>query len=98
RTVRNSAGAVISKRPLMSCSDVRHPIKPAGAQLLSVQPVDLSGTSPFTAGRSAGVVANSGFVYASAKRLYVATNAWGSAASTQIHAFNISDGKKASYV
>ena len=35
-----------------------------------MEPVDLTGATPFTKGRSAGVVAAGGYVYASAKRLY----------------------------
>jgi uncharacterized secreted protein with C-terminal beta-propeller domain len=98
RTVRDQRGTVVATGAVMPCSAVRHPTKPAGAQLLTVQPVDITAGSPFTKGRSAGVVAGGGLVYASARRLYVATNQWGSSASTQIHAFNIASGKQAAYV
>ncbi|MDX6286518.1 MAG: hypothetical protein QOG53_2003 [Frankiales bacterium] len=97
RTVRDSSGAVVTDDTVMSCSAVRHPTTLSGSQLLTVQPVDITASSPFTKGRSAGVVASGGIVYASANRLYVATTTWGSAANTQIHAFNISDGKQAKY-
>jgi uncharacterized secreted protein with C-terminal beta-propeller domain len=96
--VRNSHGGVVSQGAAMPCSSVRHPTVLSGAQMLMVQPVDLTAGAPFTTGRSAGVVADSGFVYASTKRLYVATSKWGSTATTQIHAFNIGDGKQAKYV
>ncbi len=98
RTVRDGRGVVVADGALLPCSSVRHPIKLAGSQLLTVQPVDLTAASPFTKGRAAGVIASGGLVYASAHRLYVATTTWGSTANTQIHAFDISDGKRASYV
>ena len=84
----------------LPCSAVRHPIALSGSQLLTVQPVDITASTPFTHGRSAGVVASGGFVYASPTRLYVATSEWGASAnvSTHIHAFDISNAKSAAYV
>jgi uncharacterized secreted protein with C-terminal beta-propeller domain len=98
RQVRNGHGTVVSDGAVLPCSSVRHPNVLSGAHLLTVQPVDLTAGSPFLRGRSAGVVADSGYVYASTKRLYVATSKWGSTSTTQIHAFDISDGKQAKYV
>lgn len=98
RTIRNQLGKVVSKGDALPCTAVRHPLTPSGSELLTVEPVDLTGATPFTKGRSAGVVAAGGYVYASAKRLYVATSTWGRTTSTHLHAFDISSGKAASYV
>jgi uncharacterized secreted protein with C-terminal beta-propeller domain len=98
RTIRNAAGTVVSSGDALPCTDVRHPITLSGSQVLTVQPVDITAPSPFTHGRSAGVVASGGFVYASVQRLYVATNSWNDTATTKIHAFDISNNTSASYV
>jgi uncharacterized secreted protein with C-terminal beta-propeller domain len=100
RTVRDKAGKVIANGDALPCTSVRHPIALSGSQLLTVQPVDITASTPFTKGHSAGVVATGGYVYASAKRLYVATNEWGASTnvSTHIHAFDISNAKSAAYV
>src|SRR5436190_4646180 len=98
RTVHDGTGKVVSNGDALPCTAVRHPIALSGSQLLTVQPVDITASTPFTHGRSAGVVAGGGYVYASPKRLYVATSAFGNTISTHIHAFDISDNKSASYV
>ncbi|MFL6240349.1 MAG: beta-propeller domain-containing protein [Actinomycetes bacterium] len=97
RVVRNEHGVVVSKGDALPCTAMRHPIALSGSQMLTVQPVNITSMTPFN-GHSAGVVANSGYVYASAKRLYVATNSWNSTANTNLHAFDISDSQRAAYV
>ena len=102
RKVINSNGAVVSDGDALPCTAVRHPTTLSGSELLTVQPVTITADAPFLHGRSAGVIATGGYVYASAKRLYVATTAWAnwsqSNASTQIHAFDISNATSAAYI
>jgi uncharacterized secreted protein with C-terminal beta-propeller domain len=98
RIVRNESGRVLTRGAALSCSDVRHPVKVAGSDVLTVEPVAINASAPFTSHKSVGVVASGGFVYASASRLYVATNTWGETASTSIHAFDISHADAARYV
>jgi hypothetical protein len=86
--VRSGSGA---KRPLLGCSDVRHPVRPSGLGTLSVLsfPFDEAGRHTATA-----VTASGDLVYSSADRLYVAT--YGDR-STQVHAFAL-DAGRTSYV
>lgn len=105
-TVRDASGAVVSQGPLLSCADVRHPVKPAGVRTLTVLTVDPHGAKPFAAAHPSAVAADGNLVYASPSRLYVATSQWGfwnparsaDQVTTQIHAFDISGGAPASYL
>jgi hypothetical protein len=97
------------KRPLVGCSDVRHPRQPSGFGTISVLtfPFDESGSPETTAVTAAGDL-----VYSSARRLYVATTAGGPVAipldsggsravvphvpTTDVHAFAL-DGDRTTY-
>ena len=79
RTIRNKAGKVLSRVPLIGCTDVRRPVRPSGTGMLSVLNLDTDrGIDMFDA-RGTGIVANGEVVYSSTKRLYVATTegGWG---------------------
>jgi hypothetical protein len=95
-------------RPLVSCRRVRRPANFSGLGMLTVTTIDLAkGLAPVD---STAVMADGRIVYASPTSLYVATERWSarplpaapteapSRASTQIHAFSISDPTKTSYV
>ncbi len=79
RTIRDAAGQILSKTPLLGCADVRRPVRPSGLGMISVLNLDTDrGTGMFNADGT-GIVANGDVVYASTKRLYVATTegGWG---------------------
>jgi uncharacterized secreted protein with C-terminal beta-propeller domain len=95
-------------RPLVSCRDVRRPPIFSGLGLLSVTTIDLAkGLAPVD---STAVMTDGRIVYASPSSLYLATEPWSarplpaaptvapSAGTTQIHAFDISDPTKTSYL
>jgi uncharacterized secreted protein with C-terminal beta-propeller domain len=79
RTIRSKDGKVLSRAPLVGCTDVRRPVRPSGTGMLSVLNLDTDkGVNLFDA-KGTGIVANGDVVYASTKRLYVATTegGWG---------------------
>jgi uncharacterized secreted protein with C-terminal beta-propeller domain len=95
-------------RPLVSCRDVRRPPSFSGVGMLTVTTIDLAkGLVPVD---STGIMTDARIVYASPKTLYVATEPWSarplpaaparaaSASTTQIHAFDISDPAKTTYL
>ena len=94
---RSSGGA---ERPLLACSEVRHPLQASGFGTISVLtfPFDEPARTEATAVTAAGDL-----VYSSASRLYVATTAGGPVlttgdapvprvATTQVHAFALDGG------
>jgi hypothetical protein len=92
--------------PLMGCDDVRHPDKPAGFGTISVLTLDPA--EQYDTRSATGVAADGDLTYASADRMYVATqdDPWSVAAAlptarepltTEIHAFDVS-GDATSYV
>lgn len=89
--------------PLLDCEDVRRPPLFSGLGALTVVTFDLaSGIEPTS---SAAVVASGETVYASASRLYVTTGRWdwepgslSSTATTEVHAFDISQSSSTRYV
>ena len=95
-------------RPLVQCRAVRHPASFSGLGMLTVTTLDLAkGLSPTD---SVGVMTDGRIVYASLSSLYVATEPWlgrplpaqptvtPDNASTQIHAFDISNPDKTTYL
>jgi uncharacterized secreted protein with C-terminal beta-propeller domain len=95
-------------RPLVQCRDVRRPPVFSGLGMLTVTTIDLAkGLDPVN---STGVMTDGRIVYASPTSLYVATESWASRplpatpqdappkVSTLIHAFDISDQSKTTYL
>jgi uncharacterized secreted protein with C-terminal beta-propeller domain len=95
-------------RPLVSCRDVRRPASFSGLGMLTVTTIDLAqGLAPVD---STAIMTDGRIVYASPTGLYVATEQWSvrplpaaptvapASASTQIHAFDISDPAKTVYL
>jgi uncharacterized secreted protein with C-terminal beta-propeller domain len=95
-------------RSLVQCRDVRRPVQFSGLGMLTVTTIDLSkGLDPVD---TAGVMTDGRIVYASPTTLYVSTERWDyrpvpdaptraiAGASTQIHAFDISDPAKTTYL
>jgi uncharacterized secreted protein with C-terminal beta-propeller domain len=95
-------------RPLIQCRDVRRPPVFSGLGMLTVTTIDLAkGLDPVN---STGVMTDGRIVYASPTSLYVATESWASRplpatpqdappkVSTLIHAFDISDQSKTTYL
>jgi beta propeller domain-containing protein len=94
--------------PLVSCRDVRRPPVFGGLGMLAVTTIDLAkGLTPVD---STGIMTDGRIVYGSPKTLYVATEPWAarplpalptkasSSSTTQIHAFDISDPAKTTYL
>jgi hypothetical protein len=101
-TTTNASGQTSPSKPLVTCNSSYHPPTFSGLGMLSVltfNPSDPSAT------KGTSVMAGGDIVYASATRLYVATNSWGAvkdgtvtpSSSTLIHAFDISDKTNAAY-
>jgi uncharacterized secreted protein with C-terminal beta-propeller domain len=89
-------GRVLRAGPLLPCDAVRRPDAP-GLSLLSVLSLDLGGDLATT--DATGVLADGETVYASAERLYVATTDWdGVQPGTQVHAFDLTDPRRAPYL
>jgi uncharacterized secreted protein with C-terminal beta-propeller domain len=97
-----------ASRPLVQCRDIRRPPVFSGLGMLTVTTIDLAkGLDPVN---STGVMTDGRIVYASPTSLYVATESWASRplpatpqeapakASTLIHAFDISDPSKTTYL
>jgi uncharacterized secreted protein with C-terminal beta-propeller domain len=95
-------------RPLLQCRNVRRPRVFSGLGMLTVTTIDLAkGLDPVN---STGVMTDGRIVYASPTSLYVATESWASRplpatpqeappkVSTLIHAFDISDPTKTTYL
>jgi uncharacterized secreted protein with C-terminal beta-propeller domain len=95
-------------RPLVQCRDVRRPPIFSGLGMLTVTTIDLAkGLDPVD---STGVMTDGRIVYASPTSLYVATESWAArplpatpeqapnSVSTQIHAFDISEPTKTTYL
>jgi uncharacterized secreted protein with C-terminal beta-propeller domain len=95
-------------KPLVQCRDVRRPPIFSGLGMLTVTTIDLAkGLAPID---STGVMTDGRIVYASPTSLYVATESWSSrplpatpqdapdSVKTQIHAFDISQPSKVSYL
>jgi len=101
-TRRDAAGAIADEGPLVGCDQVARPPEFSGLDLLSVVTVDLAGD--FDPDASAAVLATGQTVYASPTGLYVATGRWdflmgrsSTDATTEIHAFDISDPRSTTY-
>jgi hypothetical protein len=77
QVVRDAGGRVTTQGLLVTCSNVRYPVKPSGVGLLSVLTLDLTGEDPFARGDATAVVGDGDLVYASTDRLYVATTVGG---------------------
>jgi hypothetical protein len=95
-------------RQSLDCTTVGHPGEFSGFGLTWIAEINLrDGQAPPTG--AAGVIADSGSVYASARNLYVATTRWPDlatdvipinppAASTAIHSFDLSGASGAAYI
>lgn len=80
------------RAPLVSCSDVRHPVQAGGFGTVSVVTFPVGEPDEVT---STAVTASADTVYSSTDRLYLATS--GGDGTTDIHAFAL-DGTATSYV
>ncbi|PPK92942.1 beta propeller domain-containing protein [Kineococcus xinjiangensis] len=91
RVVRDDSGRIVERTPAVGCRDVAHPSAPAGLGTTYV--LTLDATAPDVPTRdSTAVAAETGTVYASPDRLYVATSRWqGDGSSTELHSFDTSD-------
>lgn len=102
-TRSNEAGETRDEGALLDCDQVARPPEFSGLDLLSVLTVDVSGD--FSPDAAAGVLAAGQTVYASPTGLYVATTRWDvltalspvDGATTELHAFDISDPRASSY-
>ncbi len=108
RVARQGSTGVASRRPLLDCTDVRHPREAttlATVSVLTVDPVDGIAAHP------TAVTSDGETVYASPTRLYVATTSWQVQAAsravspavpervrTYLHAFDVSAPDRTSYV
>jgi hypothetical protein len=104
--VREVDGEVVDERPLLDCSDVRHPTEFAGFGMLDVVTLDLADPAAGLAVVDAtGVLAGAETVYASTTSLYVATRTWvdpeqwdeDAPVTTELHRFDISDPTTVTY-
>jgi hypothetical protein len=104
--IKGRRGETLARRTLVGCNDVRRPAVFSGLGLLTVLTIDLAKGVALT--DSDSIVADGRTVYASQKRLYVATQRWFAqpinAASadppkvaTAIHEFDISDPDSTTY-
>ena len=80
-----------TEKPLLECTEVRHPRRPAGFGTVSVVGFSFDDPDRTTA---TGLTASGDLVYSSADRLYAATSG---GATTTVHAFAL-DGPRTSYV
>ena len=78
RVVRDAAGDVVQRGPLLDCGQVSHPEEEAGVGVLTVLTLDL-GAADAPMFEPVAVAADGDMVYASPDRLYVATTrgGWG---------------------
>ncbi|MBA3653535.1 MAG: beta-propeller domain-containing protein [Actinobacteria bacterium] len=105
-----SGGKTSAERPTVSCDSAYRPPEFSGFGTLSVLSLDPKNPN---GAKTASVVADGEIVYASATRLYVATNQWGPVRpmadngvmpqveplpKTLVHAFDISDAAEAKYL
>ena len=103
-TTTNASGKAAASKPLTTCSNSYRPPEFSGFGMLSV--VSFDAARP-TDSKATSVMADGGIVYASAKRLYVATNEWQnvnaqgqvvSGTLTLVHSFDTSDPTNAAYL
>ena len=78
RVVRDDAGAVLERAPVLDCAAVSHPAEDSGLGMVTVLTLD-AGHPDLAVTDSSAVTADGGLVYASTERLYVATTrgGWG---------------------
>ena len=109
RRVVDHDARTVEEKPLLQCTDIRHPIDDSGADLLTVLSIDTRSTDGLRDLAATAIVASGDLVYASAEKLFVATTlgGWGGAwreqsgefaprrsgTLTAIHAFDITGGK-----
>ena len=102
-TVTNAHGDQVVSKTLATCGDSYRPPAFSGFGMLSV--ISFNAGNPADS-HATSVMADGDIVYASATRLYVATNQWGQvtdqtvqpSSNTLIHAFDISDASNAKYL
>lgn len=77
RRIVDHDARTVEEKPLLQCSDIRHPVRDSGADLITVLSIDARSTGGLEDLASAAVVASGDLVYASADKLFVATTGWG---------------------
>ncbi|GAB7191601.1 hypothetical protein NUM3379_23090 [Kineococcus sp. NUM-3379] len=102
RIERGADGKVVRRTPAVACADVAHPGAPAGLGTTTVLTLDARAPELPTRDTTA-VTSDSGTVYASGDRLYVATQDWSrggaeGAARTELHSFDTTDPARTRYV
>ncbi|MDP1793691.1 MAG: beta-propeller domain-containing protein [Acidimicrobiales bacterium] len=102
-TVTNAAGQTSKSKALATCNDSYRPPSFSGFGMLSVVTFNTDNPSD---SHATSVMADGQIVYASAERMYVATNGWDNvenntvepSANTLVHAFDIRDKTDAAYL
>jgi hypothetical protein len=87
-TLRNGAGADVSKGRLVDCANLAHPEKFSGLDTVAVSSFDIG--SDLQSRKTVGVIAGGQQIYATDNSTYVSTTEWsrdGSAATTSLHKF-----------
>ncbi|MGQ0467574.1 MAG: beta-propeller domain-containing protein [Sporichthyaceae bacterium] len=81
RRIVDHEARTVEEKPLLECSDVRHPVRDSGADLITVLSIDTRATDGLKDLAATAVVASGDLVYASADKLFVATTVggWGGA-------------------
>ncbi len=113
RRVVDREARSVAERPLLECTDIRHPESDSGADLLTVLSIDTRVENGLRDLTATAVVASGDLVYASTEKLFVATTVggWGGGDAvgvaapqsrgggtlTAIHAFDIT-GARAEYL
>jgi len=108
--LKDHRSGTTSDGPVLGCDQVGHPEEFSGLSMLTILSLDLdAGLEP---GNSIGLLAEGQTIYASNESLYVATSPWmawpatrweegqdkNEKLTTQLHMFDISDPKTATYV
>ena len=87
-TLRDGAGADVSKGRLVDCANLAHPEKFSGLDTVAVSSFDIG--SDLQSRKTVGLIAGGQQIYATDKSTYVSTTEWsrdGSAATTSLHKF-----------
>jgi uncharacterized secreted protein with C-terminal beta-propeller domain len=87
-TLRDGAGAQVSKGRLVECANLAHPDAFSGLDTVAVSSFDM--TSALQSRKTIGVIAGGQQIYATDTSTYVSTTDWsrdGSAAKTSLHKF-----------
>ncbi|MGQ0846598.1 MAG: beta-propeller domain-containing protein [Sporichthyaceae bacterium] len=79
RRIVDHDARTVQEKPLLECTDIRHPVRDSGADLLTVLSIDTRSGSGLQDLAATAVVASGDLVYASVDKLFVATTlgGWG---------------------